>query len=659
MRQTRVSDRSAQDHMVMQPGICGAPKTSSPSECTLSKRQRHHQSISTNMNPYTQTKSMTSSVSNSSGSENDSAGEANEIDTMAVDTQRMCDQKCGYSKTEPAGHMCEIQELQNHIPDMGMRASTTIQTLQQLIQRRSELKELDRQLFTLISQCLTQLDCSESSESPELIANRLATNLLKKHHPALSEFNSIVSPAPTSENHIFATSDLYCSQNVATHDIRRNQKIDSGVIDLSFNSIYNKNDMNHSAPNDQRLERLPSNLFLGQNSTPDLVEIQQKLAYPEGSGPFDSKALNYRKLRLLSGASAHDNFSGETNFVDCNESVRNKRLLTSRYNPAEAALSLLKPQKRFKTPSSEVIASTEGISSGYENEKNHISQLQFAMGNVNQDSSRISEANGIINLAYTDHRYPMSSANGLAMLTPGCLMMPANMEPNQSLLNASQEQRSLSTTRPHATYLIAGQPSRLDRDFNEQKFPRGTPLATEPVLSDVDNGSNVNGLVKNQFMNRLTSEQRKMVAYRCHVCGSGFEDRHRLQQHLSIHLNLHPSWFEERTIKETMAQYESKRGDYLCTSCTIRFETTAEFDKHMQLHGEKPHKCELCDQGKNVSFRYYRQLLTHLRSHCFLYSCRFSPECKQTANRKDYLKLHILKHHLNNKLPECYAICCH
>lgn len=186
-----------------------------------------------------------------------------------------------------------------------------------------------------------------------------------------------------------------------------------------------------------------------------------------------------------------------------------------------------------------------------------------------------------------------------------------------------------------------------------------TSIATTSSLNSnlAQNGLNE---INQELLARLGCDHQKLLAHQCHVCGSGFEDRHRLQQHLSIHLNLHPSWFEEQTIKETMDQYESKRGDYLCKICSIRFETTAEFDKHMQVHGEKPHKCDLClSDSKNVSFRFYRQLLTHLRSHCFLYCCRFVPNCKQKANRKDYLKLHILKHHLNNKLPECYTICCH
>lgn len=257
------------------------------------------------------------------------------------------------------------------------------------------------------------------------------------------------------------------------------------------------------------------------------------------------------------------------------------------------------------------------------------------------------------NWQYQQHQMVGTSNGCSPMLTPSLqdssqqtnpfLLSFSRQQLNQAYLTASQQAFSPLYTQPLQQAALVSEHSQAEPSRRQQQETNARPA-----------GNNLLPLITAEIV-------QKSSAFKCHVCHSGFEDRHRLQQHLSIHLNLNPNWFEEKTIKETMAQYELKRGDYLCKLCKVRFETTSEFDKHMQLHGEKPHYCELCshDLHKLISFRYYRQLLTHLRSHCFLYSCKFSKDCKQTANRKDYLKLHILKHHLNNKLPEQFTLCCY
>lgn len=472
------------------------------------------------------------------------------------------------------------------LPD---KHSYIIETLQQLIQRRSELKAVDRQLFVLISQCLAQLDTLESWDpscnlDPIMIC---APKLLGHQRQSFERVEeSPIDRSPKDRLPAFASSDS---------SLREEHMCSRQSEQLKSNSVMAAMDLSSNSPN--QANKSP-NVIVTSSSNQPTANVQ----------PIESQFTSSSYYQ----AQAQDlNSSG---FSEQNQCIASTKLNKTFNFRKSRLLGQFERKPDEQQQQQHQLSSLESIS-------NLINTSQYLMGPKRQSSQ--------------DHQ----SSASLSLLRP------------QKKLKCSMENEA-----PSRNPLDYADPLNVKQQQQQQQY---ISISSSHSNSSTTDQFSLKIAKERRLLNRCISEQNKLVAYRCHVCGSGFEDRHRLQQHLSIHLNLHPSWFEERTITETMAQYESKRGDYLCRLCSTRFDTTAEFDKHMQLHGDKPHKCELCDPNKNVSFRYYRQLLTHLRSHCFLYSCRFNSDCKQTANRKDYLKLHILKHHLNNKLPECYAICCH
>uniref|UniRef100_A0A6G1SPU8 Zinc finger protein 628 n=1 Tax=Aceria tosichella TaxID=561515 RepID=A0A6G1SPU8_9ACAR len=142
-----------------------------------------------------------------------------------------------------------------------------------------------------------------------------------------------------------------------------------------------------------------------------------------------------------------------------------------------------------------------------------------------------------------------------------------------------------------------------------------------------------------------------MVDFECDTCGSSFDDRHRLMQHQSIHLELKKDWFKETPVDEVMKIFNRRRGEFLCNTCNLRFEATFDYDKHNhQVHGQRPYCCQFCGNGTRT-FRFWRQYLNHLYDHRYIFSCTID-DCDFTVNRRDSLRFHIFRFHLNCQLPQ-------
>lgn len=141
------------------------------------------------------------------------------------------------------------------------------------------------------------------------------------------------------------------------------------------------------------------------------------------------------------------------------------------------------------------------------------------------------------------------------------------------------------------------------------------------------------------------------IDFRCDICPSSFDDRHRLMQHQSIHLELKKEWFTETPVDEVMKIFNRRRGEFLCNICNLRFEATLDYDQHNhERHGPRPYCCQFCGNGTRT-FKCWRQYLNHLYDHRYIFSCTID-NCDFTVNRRDSLRFHIFRFHLNCQLPQ-------
>lgn len=141
------------------------------------------------------------------------------------------------------------------------------------------------------------------------------------------------------------------------------------------------------------------------------------------------------------------------------------------------------------------------------------------------------------------------------------------------------------------------------------------------------------------------------IDFKCDICPSSFDDRHRLMQHQSIHLDLKKEWFAETPVDAVMKIFNRRRGEFLCNICNLRFEATLDYDQHNhERHGPRPYCCQFCGNGTRT-FKCWRQYLNHLYDHRYIFSCTID-NCDFTVNRRDSLRFHIFRFHLNCQLPQ-------
>lgn len=170
-----------------------------------------------------------------------------------------------------------------------------------------------------------------------------------------------------------------------------------------------------------------------------------------------------------------------------------------------------------------------------------------------------------------------------------------------------------------------------------------------PFLGSLQPTSNQLALQQHQSAGAALGQP--IIDFKCDTCPSSFDDRHRLMQHQSIHLELKKDWFTETPVEEVMKIFNRRRGEFLCNICNLRFEATLDYDQHNnQVHGPRPYCCQFCGNGTRT-FKCWRQYLNHLYDHRYVFSCNID-NCDFTVSRRDSLRFHIFRFHLNCQLPQ-------
>ncbi|XP_030759119.1 uncharacterized protein LOC115884621 [Sitophilus oryzae] len=148
-------------------------------------------------------------------------------------------------------------------------------------------------------------------------------------------------------------------------------------------------------------------------------------------------------------------------------------------------------------------------------------------------------------------------------------------------------------------------------------------------------------------------------SFLCSTCGSGFNKKFTLQQHMLTHSGKlfrcpeSDCFYTARKMSELREhfKYHSDEKNFACEICSYKGKTMKQLKQHQTVHAEeKRYRCSLCDFKSRTT----SHLKRHIRLHTGAkpYNC---PHCDYRCNSLENLRKHILSttKHPGKSIYEC------
>lgn len=219
---------------------------------------------------------------------------------------------------------------------------------------------------------------------------------------------------------------------------------------------------------------------------------------------------------------------------------------------------------------------------------------------------------------------------------------PIKIQPKRACVSVTSSASQYSTPEKKPKLPLKILPKR-----SAQRLPMSLIAADEGSTED-DDCSDISS-TRNGRGNAESDPEQWDTKFKCHLCDYKFSVRFQLTKHLSTHLELSQDMYSATADTKVIQLSERRRREFYCEKCNLKFEEMPDLDVHMRKHASTPYVCLFCPIPS--TFKLAKQYLSHLYEHRFKYKCTMDPDCDFTINRKDALKLHIFRMHLNQQLP--------